>query len=371
MSSIYVALNVAAGTQNLTVTFDTQLYGVQFCATECYDVVAASAVDRVSSATTAGTNTIASGTLTTTAPGDLIYQYGFDTDNTLLTSTGMTGMTSGSGFTFLSADVMLGTFAQYQVQSSAGAITPAITVAGITNAFNTVAIALKSGAQGSAPPPGIRIFAVHHVNYYHSGAIMIPSRGNLLYVSTAFGTGNVNITSISSNPSNTWIELPKTGEANGAPQCFYAPNATTSPSLSLTMVGPTGISSQVSYVIYDIIGAATSPFDVSWDNSGSDTTEYAGSFALGTITPSTPNGLVIATMATYLGVLDAGTVPEQTLNSVTYGNEVDADLMDNADGYAHYYNPDTSTLTFGWTLGATNLSGEFPQIVAFKAAASE
>jgi hypothetical protein len=209
------------------------------------------------------------------------------------------------------------------------------------------------------------------VNCYHSGAIIIPSRGNLLYVSTAFGPRNVNLTSISSNPGNTWIELPTAGEANGAPQCFYAPNATTSPNLSLSIAGPSGISSQVSLVIYDIIGAATSPFDVSWDNSGNDITEYPGSFVLRTLTPSTPNGLVIAAMATYQGVIGAGTLPGQTLDSVTYGNEIDADLLDNADGYAHYYNPDTSPVTFGWTLGATSLSGEFPQVVAFKAAPSQ
>ena len=124
----------------------------------------------------------------------------------------------------------------------------------------------------------------------------------------------------------------------------------------------------MSLVIYDITGAAASPFDASWDNSGNDGTAYPGNFALGKITPSTPNGLVIATMATYQGVITAGTVPGQTLDSVTYGNQIDADLLDNADGYAHYYNPDTSPVTFEWTLGATSLSGEFPQIVAFKAA---
>ena len=113
------------------------------------------------------------------------------------------------GFTFLSADVMLGTFVQYQVQSSAGAITPAVTVSGATtDAFNTVSLALKGGAQGSAPPPGIRIFGVHHVDYYHAGSIMVPSKGNLLYVTTAFGTRNVNITSISSKPGTLGWNFP-------------------------------------------------------------------------------------------------------------------------------------------------------------------
>jgi len=195
---------------------------------------------------------------------------------------------------------------------------------------------------------------------------MVPSKGNLIYVATAFGTGNVNITSISSTPNNTWIELPKTGDGNGPPQCFYAANATTSPNLSLTITGPNGISSQVSLVVYDITGAAASPFDASWDNSGNDATVYSGNFTLGTITPSTPNGLVIATMATYLGVITADTVPGQTFDSVTYGNQIDADLLDNADAHAHYYNSDTSPVSFGWTLGATTLSSEFPQVVAFK-----
>jgi hypothetical protein len=63
-------------TQNITVIFNADLYGFQFCATEAYNVLSASAVDGSSAATTSGTGTIASGSVTTTSPGDLIYQYG-------------------------------------------------------------------------------------------------------------------------------------------------------------------------------------------------------------------------------------------------------------------------------------------------------
>jgi hypothetical protein len=56
--------------------FSSDLYGFQFCATEAYNVLSASAVDGSSAATTSGTATIASGSVTTTSPGDLIYQYG-------------------------------------------------------------------------------------------------------------------------------------------------------------------------------------------------------------------------------------------------------------------------------------------------------
>jgi hypothetical protein len=131
-----------------------------------------------------------------------------------------------------------------------------------------------------------------------------------------------------------------------------------------------GIWSQMSFVIYDIAGAATSPFDTSWDASGNAPTEPEGNFSFGTITPSTSNGLVIATMATYSGVITAATGSGQVLDSATYGNETDADLMDNADAYGHYYNPNTSPITFSWTLGAAQTSVEAPQIVAFKAAAA-
>jgi hypothetical protein len=363
MSSIFVAFNVAAAAQSLTVRFDAALYGCQFCLTEFDNLVG---VDATSGSITSGTNTISPGALTSTAASDLIYQYGFDTSNAFLTST-LTGLTPGTNFTFLSADTMLGTFAQYSVQSAAGSITPQVNVSGETDNFNTIAVAFKSGAQGAAAPPGIRIVGVHHVDYYHPGSIIIPSSGNLLYVATAFGPVNVTVTGISSSPANTWVELPDGNPRgnNGPPQCFYTANAATSPTLALTIRGAFGISSQISFVIYDIAGASANPYDSSWTDNGNYFSANSGKFSFGSITPSTPNGLVIATVATYEGVLFASA---QTLDSVTYGGEVDADLMDNADGYAHYYNPNTSPVTFSWTLGAAAASVELPQVVAFKAA---
>jgi hypothetical protein len=368
MSSTYVALNAAAGTQSLTVKFDASLYAVQFCVTEFYNVLSASALDGAAASTGSGT---VSAALATTSPSDLIYQYGYDTSNALLTTGGMT-LAAGAGFNFLSADVMLGTFVQYAVQSAAGAISPTVIVGSSSDKFNTIAIALRSGAQGSAPPPGIRIVGEHHIDYYHAGTITIPSYGNLLYAASAFGVVNVDIRGISSSPGNTWTELDQSNPkgSNGPPECFYAANASTSPNLQITITGPTGISSQLSLVIYDIAGASASPFDTQWDDSGNYEIENEGNFSLGTITPSTSNGLVFATMATYDGVITAATGTNQVLDAITYSGEVDADLMDNADGYAHYYNPTPGTITFSWTLGGVSSSVEAPQIVAFKASAS-
>ena len=63
MSSTYVALNVAAGTQNITVTFDASLYDFQFCATEAYDVSVHLPSMEAAQPQPPGTRTIASGSI--------------------------------------------------------------------------------------------------------------------------------------------------------------------------------------------------------------------------------------------------------------------------------------------------------------------
>jgi hypothetical protein len=368
MSACYVATNVTGGTQSLTVTFDTTLYDCHFEVSSFYNVAASSAIDGESGSSVSGSS-ISAGPITTTAPGDLIYQYGHSVQ-TPDTGSDVTRFSPGSGFSLLSADVFIGTVAQYSVQSSAGQINPTLTIAGGAEAFNTIAIALKPASQGTPPPPGIRVQRIQHVWYNRNTPEQFPCSGNLLALMSAFATSNANLTRVTDSMGNTWAETDTSYSLN--PQCFYAPNALSSNDFSFSVGGAPSSATGVSFVAYDITGASESPYDTQIQSSNTDAT-FAGTFTQGVITPSTPNGLILATNATDLWDITGG--GPGTLDTVTYGNifccgnQVGADTMDNVDGYQHYYNPDTSPVTLQWTLSNGPSFFEATTAIAFKAAA--
>jgi hypothetical protein len=87
-------------------------------------------------------------------------------------------------------------------------------------------------------------------------------------------------------------------------------------------------------------------------------------------TPSSANGLVFAFVANSFG--PNTTASPGILDTITYGGQLDADLMDNADGYSHYYNLDTSTenWTYQMNSGGSPVSVERGIAIAFKSASS-
>ena len=368
MSSVYVALNVQAGLQNITVTFDTQLYDCQFDVSTFYNVAAASALDGSSAQVTSGTGTISSGTLVTTGTGDLVYQYGYDVASPNQGATTLSQITSGSGFNLLSADVFLGTFAQYAVQAAPGPITPSVSLSGSTDSFNTISVALLSASQGTAPLPGIRIKSVQHFWYNRDIAAQFPCSGNLLYLTTAFGmnTSNAVLSTVTDSRGNTWTETEVPSAAT--PQTFYAGNASTSSDFSFYVPGTDAPANGCSFIVYDIEGADPNPFDTQ-SFSDLENPVFPGQFQTLSITPSTSNGLVIATLAVdFFAITGYG---PGTFDTVTYGhiadnNEFGADTMDNCDGYGHYYNPDTSPINFTWILTGGESFFEEGLAVAFK-----
>jgi hypothetical protein len=149
VSSLYYALNVTAGTQKIRVTFDGLVFNFQAVVSEFYNVATVAAADGSGGSAVSSTATVSTGSFATTTSGDLVYSYAFDTDNTNAATT----FTAGSGFTLLSADLQLGSVAQYAVQQAAGAINPTVTVTGGANPFNAVGLALKAwGRRNSAGP---------------------------------------------------------------------------------------------------------------------------------------------------------------------------------------------------------------------------
>jgi chitodextrinase len=349
VSRLFYALGVAAGTQNITVTFDAPVHSFQSVVSEFYNVATAGALDGSSANSSSAAPGVTAGTLTTANAGDLVYSYAFDTTPTER----ITRFTAGAGFTLLSADTALGNVAQYAVQNNEGTITPGVTVTGGSDRFNALAIALRSQGAGTAPGPGIRIVHVYHVLYTRIGsALQFPSTGNLLVVTTAFSPNQSNL-HVSTTPSNVWSK-PTPASAADVPQFLYAANATTSPNLLLT---PTTTFPLTTIVMYDVAGAATSPYDAtagvpsSWQ-SNRNNSDLVG---LPVISPTAPRELIFALLndgiGPTVGLVGSGFV----LDTITYGGEVDDDSMDNADGYAHYFSTGTSQVSFRWKMNSSRL----------------
>lgn len=349
VSRVFYALGVAAGTQKITVTFDAPVHSFQAVASEFYNVATASALDGSSASSTSTAPSVSAPALTTANAGDLVYMYGFDATP----SERITRFTAGSGFTLLSADTALGTVAEYAVQANAGPIASPVTVSGGSDRYNTLAIALRSESAGTKPAAGIRIVHVYHVLYTRIGsALQFPSTGNLLVVTTAFARNQSNL-NVTSSPSNVWAK-PTPAYATDMPQFLYAANANTSPDLQMT---PSVTFPLTTIVMYDVTGAATSPYDSAagvpstWktNSNNSDLTD------LPVITPSAPGELVFALLNDGTGPTTGLVGSAFVLDTITYGGEVDRDSMDNADGYAHYLGGGTSPVSFRWKMNSSEI----------------
>ncbi len=378
ITSVYVALNVVSGTYNITITFDTALYNCQFCITEFFNIASASALDGSSTATLA--SPVTSGSFTPGTAGDLIYHYGYDvTLSGTPKISAITSMTPGSGFTPLSMDIMLGTFAQYTVQAAISSISPSMTVTGGSNSFNSVAIALKSATQGTAPSRACRVLRRNEILYTRAGvSYQFPCSGSLLIISTSRRSSTINVAGCSSSPANTWVESSQSAVGGiTPPQIWFAANASTSFALTITpncQGGSSGAGAGdngTSFYIYDVAGAGD--FDATAGFATAELTTSSFNQALSnfpTITPSVANGFIFTTLQNSFGPPGSLTNPVPPigfLDTSLYGGQIDADLMNNADGYSHYYNPDTSTVSFNYIMNSSqSASNELGIAFAFK-----
>jgi hypothetical protein len=374
-ASLYFATNVASGTQRVTITFSGLAgpggsYGFpQAVISEFYNVALASALDGSSSSASARTT----GSIAPTAAGDLVYHWGVDvsaTDPNYGIQFNGSGITAGTGFTLLGADLQTGSADQYLVQATANAIAPTFGASG-SHTWASVAMALKSCACGTPPPNTIRIVHVQHTMIAWPGqstpvTLQFPSSGNLL---VGLFTGTVSFVGrITDSGGNTWTSAGRSpGDTNTAftsAEIVYAANATTGPTLGsiATTLSPTCSSGDCNFVLYDVANAAAATFDKATTASGDQ--QSFGNVTMASLTPATPNELVFHVASidfhTINGAVGAGYVLDSMVNAVddnestSVGGTSPSRLdMDNAFG--HYASPDTSVVRFVYT--AANRTG--------------
>jgi hypothetical protein len=361
------ALNVSAGAQVVTVTFNgisgvNAYVSTQGVLSEFYHVAPTAALDGSSFSPTSQTP----GPIVTTRPGDLIYHWGAAVSANTPYGGGYNGrsITSGLGFTLLSADLQVGSCDQYEVQGSAGSVNPSFTPSGSAT-WGSVAIALKSSASGTAPGNGMRIVHVQHtlVGSLTTGStstpipLQFPSSGNLLV--GLWNGPSAYITKTVDGNGNLWSLPPAALETSVfAAQVIYAANANTGPNLGNLVLTLSGGNQtfQAMLVLYDVANASSAPFDNATVASGYQSA--AGSFSSSQITPSMSNGIVFCTTPITFGTIQSSNyISDAVVNTQdndTPGSGTQNSSLDEDNGYAHVYNASTSPITFTWGLTSTS-----------------
>lgn len=346
----------ATGTQKIAIGYDAA--GTTFHGYDVNEVAFLGVLDVSSSSITTTGTAPQPGSITPSVNGDFIYNYAITTANWFVNGT-VTAWTPGSGFSWIHTDKTCNKFSQFLVQGTAAAINPTVTAtgAGGSNTWNCIAVAYKAGSSGTLRTGGYIKSVFLTSGIQASGkAMVIPTSGNLIVVCTEFGNGQINLSSVASSPSNTWTKATITATY---PQVVYAANATPSGTMTITPT-LTGSSYPFTLMIYDIVGAMTSPYD---STAGTQTAQVSNTGTqpatlsnMPSITPSTASGVAIAIMANGAGPTTAVTAPSgAVLDSCWYDTETDSDGLTNADGFAHFYYSATTTLNFNWTNNSSSV----------------
>jgi hypothetical protein len=364
--SLFAALSVTRGAQNISVNFSSATSNVAAVASEFYNVAAANAVDG-SSANSGNGASITAGSFLPTTSGDLIYQFAIEDS-----ASSPIGFDQGSNpWALLSADLMDKMTAQYEVQTTASTINPSMSMK-VANPWNSVAIALK------AAPSGSGISSIHVVHLEHnalpantgtSAPLQFPCTGNLVVVSW-IGTPGYDLTGINDNQTNSYFPIGSVVSfaLSGDNQMFYAANAKTSTTMTgpnLTMNnGPDTAGSTA--LLFDITGAASSPFDSTAMATGNQST--FGDVTAVSITPITPDGLVISSIGVDSNTI-VGLSPGNFLSSVTTPEAGSGGWPDDENnGWALAYNSTAGELTFVWNTTGGPVNNWASVAAAFKSA---
>src|SRR5579859_887597 len=374
LSGIFGLTNIANGPRRITITFNGGSGGPptwdQVGCGEFYNV-SQSAIGTALDASTGNSNlgspasAVAAGSMTTHTSGDLIFHWGFrDGGSGVIFSQG------SSPWALLSGDGLDGSFAQYQVQASAGAINPALTIDAAID-FTTVAVALKPASAGTSPAAGIHVARVLHesLNGQTSVKFNLPTKGNLIVISY-IGPNAEDIASISTSDSLAFNFIKYDGthtifSGPGDTEMAYA-KGTTASTIRTATLNMSETTAGANCWIYDIEGADnTSPFDTAAATSGIQSS--AGTINGVSITPTTPNGIAI----TSLDVANNRVNGESPGNGTWIDPEPFAVLAraDQNNGNAIDYDANGSSITFQWTSDPAPFAGWANWASAFKAAA--
>jgi hypothetical protein len=371
--SLYFVPAVAAGVNQITVTF-TAPVGEWHGAVEEYNNVALAApLDGKCSSSTTASPIVECGAFTTTQAGDLILGGAIDLSagqSTLGGGSPISAIAAGSGFTLTSSDFGLGGMNEFEVQGVAGPITPSFSLTqGAADAFDMVAVAFKSAPGGTAPT-GATINHQYTLRLANtSQPFAFPSDGNLLVVAFDDSNNNVSgnvVSSITTNPANSFS---KVSPNSNTPQIFYVCSAATAVTLTGTISnGAPGNTALVR--MYDVGGMAAACHDADSTTGlqGTQGSSNADITDAPDLTPSAQPGIAF-------GVMNIGTGPSTgsigagfVFDNTHYTGETDSGYLNNGDSWSHVFYTSTSQVAFGYHMSNGAPSAWNALAVAFKAA---
>jgi hypothetical protein len=378
--AVYYALNVAAGTHMLSVKSSAQTAGfLAVSASEYYNVATSSALDASRCNAGSTSTSIAAGNITPTVSGDLLWQWAADSNVANVASFSAGTIPAGS-WLLNGTDILYGNAVQAAVYNSTASLNPTFT-SGTAEPFDSCVMALKAATAGSSPTNGFRIVHMYHQQILASSPqafpVQFPTSGNMFVAS--FISGGNQISSISSNPANTWSA---TGSAvlqgQATSQMYYAAN--TSSSNAMTLSFSRTATGDGTIMLYDVTGAAQSPFDKSVGRSGTQLSIVSSlTTCAGCISPTGVTGgneIVIGNVGNAWCTATGTSSPAGSVfDTATYdGNSVNGpETVDQNNGWFHLYAASSSAVTVTWnyTCDGTNAENDWAGTYAvFKSASS-
>jgi hypothetical protein len=385
--SIYLALNIAGGTRSIKLHRSSVTDNTSMSASEYYNIAPSSAVDAHHCNAGAASSSVSAGSITPTVSGDLLWQWAVNTGGGGGVPQSVSSFTSGSqpsiSWQFLGTDVYDGAAVQAGVYNSTSAINPTFT-SGTSVGFDSCVMALKAANAGTASTQAFRIVHMLHQQHPKNAAnplpVQFPTSGDLLVVS--YISGGSNISSISSSPSNTWAS---TGPAAGnetitaLSQIYYAAGANTANNMTISVTRNDN-ARDGTLMMYDFVGAETSPFDKDSGGQTANQTSTANPFTTCTncLTPSGVTGgneVIIANAGWNFCTGTSVVAPSGGLFDAATDTGVSIDGPEPADqnnGWMHYYTQSTSpiSVTWGMSCGSNPESEWAGRVVAFKGGSS-
>ncbi len=336
VTALYYLAGAPAGITQITVTYSSSVADWHGALQEYSGVATSSPGDGICSNHTTASQ--CSAAISTTSNNDLIVASTIGLSYEIYENTS-SSIAPGGGFILDSADTQCSDADEEFVQPSAGLVTPSFTIGGNSEAFNIIAMAFKAATAGTNPT-GMYILHQQHVDINgpnSSENVYFVSTGNLLLAATDVGPSTTTVTISNCSPSNTFAE--KT-QGSLWPQFFYLTSGANFSTNLYCTVSTTQQGQHAILVIYDVVGAATSPFgSLGPEGSGN------GSPVTNAVTPTTQPGIAFAAENSGIG---PGSSMNYLWDNTPYTGESDAGQMNNGDGWAHEFYTSTSQLTFSW-----------------------
>lgn len=359
------AVLATTGSQKYTVNFTVAvsfacLFGIQE-----WNNIPSITPDGTASGATGNSTTPTAGSITTTQAGDLVLQWA-EEDGATNTET----WTAGTSFTLSTAiSISIPTASQHQIQVSAGAINPSITM-GTGDSWATVAVAFKAGSSGTALPAGIRVLGHQFWNLQAGNngpfTLQFPTFGNLLVIGTMSSPG-FDISAVSDG-TNTYTQRGSAlgSGSSGDVQTWdtdghaYTPASTLS--LTVTFTGSATGGSAMFFL--DVKGSkAPNAFDQRTTATGSQA--VSGNLSSVSISPAVANGLVVVQEANNSNNI-TGMSPGIAIMGIPTPFTSTNDPIAENDGAGIEYNANTSSRTYVWTTSGGALLAWAASAVAYK-----